>query len=287
MAAWLAMCLAGLLEYTWGTRGGLAARRPTTGASPRPFWAFSFFVIFESFVQIFTGILRNRGILNVRWATIIGGIVCGIVGYGLLATVHQHLAGLPRVRGPRRHRLRDGLLKLHQHRGQVVPGEEGLADRVRERRLGLRRGPVHHRRSARPAAAAAHHHDPEPDQALHPGSRAIIMTVGIGIAGFFMKDPPKNWWPKEIDPLNWQKHSTRDLRSQPARAAALQPRRDVADPAGQMDRHPVRPVHRLLPVRRGVLLPLRAGNKGSAAWRRWPASPASHSPTGCSRPVYG
>ena len=30
-----------------------------------------------------------------------------------------------------------------------------------------------------------------------------------------MKDPPKNWWPKEIDPLNWHKHSTRDLRSNP------------------------------------------------------------------------
>ena len=30
-----------------------------------------------------------------------------------------------------------------------------------------------------------------------------------------MKDPPKNWWPKEIDPLNWQKHSTRDLHANP------------------------------------------------------------------------
>ena len=45
--------------------------------------------------------------------------------------------------------------------------------------------------------------------------QGIIMTVGIVGAGFFMKDPPKNWWPKEIDPLNWQKHSTRDLLSNP------------------------------------------------------------------------
>jgi MFS family permease len=41
------------------------------------------------------------------------------------------------------------------------------------------------------------------------------MTVGIAIAGWFMKDPPKNWWPANIDPLNWQKHSTRDLRANP------------------------------------------------------------------------
>ena len=154
MAAWLAMCLAGLLEYTWGALNGSLAAVHGWGPGPM-FWAFSFFVIFESFVQIFTGILRNRGILNVRWATIIGGIVCGIVGYGLLATSTVDLAGLPRVRGARRHRLRDGLLELHQHRGQVVPGEEGLADRVRQRRLGLRRRARSSSSSARPAAAAA------------------------------------------------------------------------------------------------------------------------------------
>jgi len=84
-AAWLAMCLSGLLEYTWGTvAGSLQAAHHWSLA--QTFWAFSFFVVFESFVQIFTGFARNRGYLTVRWATIIGGIVCGIVGYGLLAT---------------------------------------------------------------------------------------------------------------------------------------------------------------------------------------------------------
>ncbi|MDH2904881.1 MAG: MFS transporter, partial [Methanomassiliicoccales archaeon] len=45
--------------------------------------------------------------------------------------------------------------------------------------------------------------------------QGIMMTVLIGIAGFFMKDPPKNWWPKDIDPLSWRKKSTRDLLSNP------------------------------------------------------------------------
>ena len=64
------------LGHAWPAR----SRPPHHWSLAQTFWAFSFFVIFESFVQIFTGILRNRGILNVRWATIIGGIVCGIVG---------------------------------------------------------------------------------------------------------------------------------------------------------------------------------------------------------------
>jgi MFS family permease len=45
--------------------------------------------------------------------------------------------------------------------------------------------------------------------------QGIIMTVGIVAAGWFLKDPPKNWWPKAIDPLNWHRHSTRDLLSNP------------------------------------------------------------------------
>src|SRR5215469_8617682 len=84
MAAWLAMCLAGLLEYTWGSLNASLASAHNWGAAP-VFWAFSFFVVFESFVQIFTGLLRNRGILDVRWATAAGGLICGVVGYGILA----------------------------------------------------------------------------------------------------------------------------------------------------------------------------------------------------------
>src|ERR1700726_4269419 len=80
-AAWLCMCLAGLLENTWGALSGTLAQAHHWGTAPT-FWLFSFYVIFESFVQIGTGYLRNRGILDVRWATIIGGVICGIAAYG-------------------------------------------------------------------------------------------------------------------------------------------------------------------------------------------------------------
>ena len=88
MAAWLAMCLAGLLEYTWGALNPSLSAVHHWGPAP-VFWAFSFFVIFESFVQIFTGWLRNHGMLSVRWATIAGGFICGVIGYGILAESHS------------------------------------------------------------------------------------------------------------------------------------------------------------------------------------------------------
>ena len=211
MAAWFAMCLAGLLEYTWGTvSGSLQAAHHWSLAET--FWAFSFFVIFESFVQIFTGILRNRGILNVRWATIIGGIICGIVGYGLLATstsiwtaylgyavlggigsgmVYSSCINIVAKWYPEKKGWRTGFVNGGWAYGAVpfiivIGGISGEAINMTPAQI--------------------------KNYILIQG---LIMSVGIGIAGIFMVDPPKNWWPKEIDPLNWHKHSTRDLRSNP------------------------------------------------------------------------
>jgi hypothetical protein len=47
--------------------------------------------------------------------------------------------------------------------------------------------------------------------------QGIIMTVGIAIGAWFLKDPPKNWWPASVDPLNWakSKRTARDLQSNP------------------------------------------------------------------------
>src|ERR1700687_3699740 len=83
-AAWAVMCLSGLVEYTWGALSGSLQAAQSWGAA-RVFWLFSFFVIFESFVQIGTGFLRNRGILPVRWATMAGGLICGVLAYTITA----------------------------------------------------------------------------------------------------------------------------------------------------------------------------------------------------------
>jgi MFS transporter, OFA family, oxalate/formate antiporter len=211
VAAWLAMCLAGLLEYTWGALSGSLQAAHHWSDAPT-FWAFSFFVIFESFIQIGTGILRNRGILNVRWATIIGGIICGIVGYGILATatsIWQAYVGYAMLGGigsgmvysscinivakwyPEKKGWRTGFVNGGWAYGAVpfIIGIGGFS-------------------GASPTLSAG----ATKNYILLQG---ILMTVIIGISGYFMKDPPKNWWPKEIDPLNWHKHSTRDLRNNP------------------------------------------------------------------------
>jgi MFS transporter, OFA family, oxalate/formate antiporter len=213
MAAWLAMCLAGLLEYTWGALNPSLEAVHHWGPAP-VFWAFSFFVIFESFVQILTGYLRNRGILQVRWAVISGGIICGVIGYGLLASatsIWQAYIGYAVLGGI--------------GSGMVYSSCINIVAKWYPEKKGWRTGFVNggwaygavpfilviggfSTGAGVPVMSAG-------SLKTYIWVQAILMTVLIGIAGAFMKDPPKNWWPKEVDPLNLQAKSTRDLRNNP------------------------------------------------------------------------
>lgn len=207
------MMLAGLLEYTWGALNPSLQAAHNWGPGP-VFWAFSFFVIFESFVQIFTGYLRNRGILNVRWATIIGGIVCGVIGYGLLAdTSSIWLAYLG-------YAVLGGIGS-----GMVYSSCINIVAKWYPEKKGWRTGFVNGgwAYGAVPFIAVIGGFSSGggvPVMSPHTvkvyiWTQAILMTVLITGAGLFLKDPPKNWWPKEVNPLEWQKNSTRDLQNNP------------------------------------------------------------------------
>ena len=213
ISAWVAMMLAGLLEYTWGALNGSLAAAHHWGPAP-VFWAFSFFVVFESFVQVFTGYFRNRGIINVRWATIIGGIVCGVIGYGMLAEASSiWVAYLG-------YAVLGGIGS-----GMVYSSCINIVAKWYPDRKGWRTGFVNGgwAYGAVPFILVIGGFNTGGGIGIMSPSgvrtyiwvQAIIMTVGIVIAGYFLKDPPKNWWPKEIDPLHWYKHSTRDLLHNP------------------------------------------------------------------------
>jgi MFS family permease len=213
-AAWLCMCLAGLLEYTWGALSG-TLQTAHNWSSAGTFWLFSFYVIFESLVQIGTGYLRNRGILDVRWATIIGGIICGIAAYGWLSvstslwSAYASYAALGGIGS-----------------GMIYSSCINIVAKWYPERKGWRTGFVNggwaygsvpfiiyiggFLSGGGVTSTITPHH-----AKVFIIAQGIIMTGGIAIAGYFLKDPPKNWWPKAIEPLNWHKHSTKDLENNP------------------------------------------------------------------------
>jgi OFA family oxalate/formate antiporter-like MFS transporter len=215
MSAWAVMCLSGLVEYTWGALSGSLQAAHNWGDAPT-FWLFSFFVIFESFVQIGTGFLRNRGLLPVRWAAMAGGLICGVLAYSITAygtNIWEAYFGYAFLGGigsgmcyssainivakwyPEKKGWRTGFVNGGWAYGSVpfILAVGGFATAGGTSIL---------------SAGAVQHF------ILVQG---IIMTVGIGIFGWFLKDPPKNWWPAEVNPLNWAKNrrTARDLLSNP------------------------------------------------------------------------
>lgn len=215
MAAWGAMCLSGLVEYTWGALSGSLASAHHWGSAP-VFWLFSFFVVFESFVQIGTGFLRNRGILPVRRAVIIGGVVCGVLAYFITAystQIWEAYFGYAFLGGV--------------GSGMVYSSAINIVAKWYPEKKGWRTGFVNGGwayGSVPFILAIGGFSTGAGVGTLDPGAvkqfiiiQGIIMTVGIAICGMLMKDPPKSWWPSHVDPLNWAKNrrAARDLLSNP------------------------------------------------------------------------
>ena len=214
-AAWAAMFMAGLLEYTWGALSGSLQAAHHWGNAP-VFWLFSFYVVFESFVQIGTGFLRSRGILPVRWAVIAGGVICGIVAYAWLANstqIWEAYASYAFLGGIGSGMIYSSCINIV---AKWYPEKKGW-------RTGFVNGAWAY--GAVPwifAIGAATTGSGIVTMTTAQVNHFIIvqgavMTVVIVIAGFLMKDPPSNWWPADIDPFNWaqNRRRARDLLANP------------------------------------------------------------------------
>jgi MFS transporter, OFA family, oxalate/formate antiporter len=214
-AAWFVMCLSGLVEYTWGALSGSLQAAHHWGDAPT-FWLFSFFVIFESFVQIGTGFLRNKGILPVRYAVMIGGLICGVLAYTLTAystNIWEAYFGYAFLGGVGSGMVYSSAINIV---AKWFPDKKGW--RTGFVNGGWAYGSVPFILAVGGFATAGGVSNLSAGAVQHfIFVQGIIMTVGIGIGGWFMKDPPKNWWPTSVDPLNWakDKRTARDLVSNP------------------------------------------------------------------------
>ena len=215
MAAWAVMCLSGLVEYTWGALSGSLQAAHNWGDAPT-FWLFSFFVVFESFVQIGTGFLRNKGIVSVRWATMAGGLICGVLAYTITAygtNIWEAYFGYAFLGGVGSGMVYSSAINIV---AKWYPEKKGW--RTGFVNGGWAYGSVPFILAIGGFATAGGVGTMSAGATQHfILIQGIIMTVGIGVFGWFLKDPPKNWWPAEVNPLDWSKNkrTARDLQSNP------------------------------------------------------------------------
>jgi MFS family permease len=215
VAAWAAMMLAGLLEYTWGALSGSLQAQHNWGEAP-VFWLFSFYVVFESFIQPVTGYLRNRGILSAGRATMIGGVICGIVAYGWLSqsnAIWEAYLSYAVLGGIGSGMVYSSCINIV---AKWYPDKKGW--RTGFVNGGWAYGAVPFIIGIGATATGSGAGNMTPGQTTaYIIAQGAIMTVLIVAAGFFLKDPPKNWWPASVDPLNWGKNrrTARDLLANP------------------------------------------------------------------------
>ncbi len=214
-AAWVCMCMAGLLEYTWASLSGSLQAAHNWGDAP-VFWLFSFYVVFESFVQIGTGFLRNKGVLPVKRAVIIGGITCGIAAYAITAystNIWEAYFGYAFLGGIGSGMIYSSCINIV---AKWYPEKKGW-------RTGFVNGGWAYGSVPWIIAVGGFSTGAGVGTLSPSGVKEFIliqgaaMTVIILIAANLMKDPPKNWWPAHVDPLNWakSKRSARDLMNNP------------------------------------------------------------------------
>jgi MFS family permease len=204
LAAWAAMFMAGILEYTWGAlSGSMMAQHGWSLQSV--FWMFSVYIIFESVASHpMTGFLRDHGILKVRYAVAIGAVLCGVVAYGLTATASsawQLYLGYAFFGGIGSGMIYSSCINMT---GKWYPDKQGWRNGFVDG--GWAYGAV-------PWILVIGGFAGDTGGANLGGFltpfiwiQGISLTVIVLIAAFFMKDPPKNWWPKSVDPLNWAKY---------------------------------------------------------------------------------
>jgi len=203
-------------------------------------------------VHIFAGILRHRQSSTSGVGDHRGRLICRSSGTDLLAesnSIWQAYLGYAVLGGIGSRMVYSSCINAWP----MVSGEKGLAARLRERRLAY---------GAVPSSSVIGGNKRRAINMTPSQIKTYILWQGLIITvashrRLVQRTRPRTGGRRRFDTLNWQKHITRDLRSNPPARSALQPLGDVAHPAqasgSWIQYGPV--FNRLLPVRCGLLLP--------------------------------
>jgi len=193
LVPWIAMMLISTFEYGWGTAESTLGQAYNWNLNKLS-WLFTAWVIFESGASFPTGWLRERGYLPARRAVFIGGIAVAVAFVSLTLSGSPWVAfvGWTVVGG-----LGAGMIysSCINTAAKWYPENKGL-------RTGLINGGFAY--GSVPflffLGATFNVHS----------FRAVLIILGIGlgagllICSMFFVDPPKNWWPAQVDPVKFR-----------------------------------------------------------------------------------
>src|SRR6202171_2955249 len=203
---WIAMMAVSVFEYGYGA-AAQTLRHAHGWSLSQTFWLLSIWALFQAGVAFPAGRLREKGIVSAR-AAMLAGAVLSAVGFFSLANS-------------------DSLVIAYL--GFAVCGGIG-AGLVYATCINIVGKWYPERRGAKTGfVCSGFAYGAVPfififSYALHPNTYVwvldlvgVYMLVVITVCGMLFKDPPKNWWPADIDPVQWatSKNGAQSLKKNP------------------------------------------------------------------------
>jgi MFS family permease len=190
---WVAMMAVSVFEYGWGA--AVDTLREVHGWSlGDAFWLASIWAVFQAGVAYPAGRLRDKGVVSAK-AFMLSAAVCAGIGYFTIAhTSNLPLAflGYSVIGGTGAGLVYATCINMV---GKWYPDKRGA-------RTGFVNGGFAY--GTVPFIFLFRY-------AFDPGNFSLVldliglyMMLIVGICGFLFKDPPKNWWPAEVDPLTFK-----------------------------------------------------------------------------------
>jgi MFS family permease len=189
---WLAMMGVSVFEYGYGAAE--ASLEEVHGWSlSEAFWLVSIWTVFQAGVAFPAGRLREKGVVSARAAMLAGAVmVCAaFVTLGVTDNLVLNFLFYSVIGGSGAGLVYATCINMV---GKWFPEKRGG-------KTGFVNGGFAY--GAVPFIFVFSYWFNESNYKLVLTLIGVYMMLVVGIAGFMFKDPPKNWWPSDVDPLAW------------------------------------------------------------------------------------
>ncbi|GHH82043.1 MFS transporter [Streptomyces sulfonofaciens] len=199
---WVAMMAISVFEYAYGSaEDTLSSAHHWTQSNT--FWILSVWTFFQAGVSFPTGWMRERGILKARGAMLAGSVLALL---GFLSISHFHnvwmaILGFGVLGGVGSGFVYSTCINMV---GKWFPEKRGG-------KTGFVNGGFAY--GSLPFIFVFNFAFDTSDYQEVLDLIGVFVLVVVAVCGWFFMDPPKNWWPAEVDPLKYQQAGSKTARS--------------------------------------------------------------------------
>jgi MFS family permease len=196
---WVAMLAISVFEYGFGAASD-TLKEHNHWSTSQTFWIVTLWAVAQPAVAFPAGRLRETGALPVRTAMLLAAICAGI-GFVTLAhtsSVPLVILGYSVIGGLGGGLAYAGCINIV---GKWFPEKRGA-------RIGFVNGGFAY--GAVPFIFVFQSVFEPANFSLVLDLIALYVAVVVGLCAVFFKDPPKDWWPAEVDPLEWAEKTRRE-----------------------------------------------------------------------------